>query len=135
MSSIKSSFHTCSHSDIDEAKTKKNGVVIRYNHPITAQQGRNKKIIFADLVVTVHNAPVIVIDAKNPRSYLIANDREQVVSYARLLPTIAPYAALCNGGWQVFETVRKQQIKELPRLQALLSDIPHLGYIRVSQMA
>ena len=109
----------------DENKTKQNGVVVRYNHPITAQQGREKKTIYADLVVTVHNAPVIVIDAKNPRNYLTENDREQVVSYARLLPSIAPYAALCNGGWQVFESVRKQQIKELPSLNVLLSDIQH----------
>lgn len=107
----------------DETRSKKNHVVIRYNHPISVQQGREKKTIYADLVVTVGDTPVIVIDAKNPRAYLTENDREQVVSYARLLPNIAPYAALCNGGWQVFETVRKQQIKALPSLDSLLADI------------
>ena len=69
---------------------------------------------------------MIVIDAKNPRIYLTENDREQVVSYARLLPNIAPYAALCNGGgWQVFETIRKQRIKALPSLSTLVADMQH----------
>ena len=106
----------------DEAKNEQNGVVVHYNHPITAQQGRDKKTIYADIVVVVNNTPVIVIDAKNPRNYLTENDREQVVSYARLLPNIAPYAALCNGAWQVFDTVGKQQIEALPSLKALFAD-------------
>jgi len=62
------------------------------------------------------------VDAKNPRAFLTDNDREQVVSYARLLPDIAPYAALCNGSWQVFDAIRKQQIKGLPTYQELLQD-------------
>ena len=107
----------------DETNVEQNGVVVRYNHPITAQQGREKKTIYADIVVFVHDNPVIVIDAKNPRLYLSENDREQAVSYARLLPNIAPYAALCNGGWQVFETVRKQQIKALPSLKELVANL------------
>ncbi len=106
----------------DEAKNEQNGVIVHYNHPITAQQGREKKTIYADIVVMVHKSPVIVIDAKNPRNYLTENDREQVVSYARLLPNIAPYAALCNGDWQVFDTVSKQQIKALPSLKTLFAD-------------
>lgn len=62
----------------------------------------------------------MVVDGKNPREHLTENDREQVVSYARLLPDIAPYAALCNGTWQVFDAVHKQQIKSLPTLRDLL---------------
>lgn len=106
----------------DETK-KRSGVVIRYNHPIKVQQGRESKTIFADLVVFVNGAPVIVVDAKNPREYLTEGDREQVISYARLLPDIAPYAALCNGPWQVFDAVTKQQIKALPKLGDLLADL------------
>ena len=98
----------------DEAKTRNNGVILKFNHPITAQQGRERKTIYADLVVFVRDTPVIVVDAKNPRSYLTENDREQVVSYARLLPLVAPYAALCNGSWQVYDAVRKQQLRGLP---------------------
>lgn len=107
----------------DEAKRKTNGVVLRFNHPITAQQGREKKTIYADLVVFIRDVPVIVIDAKNPRAYLTDNDREQVVSYARLLTDIAPYAALCNGAWQTFDSIRKQQIREIPTYRELLRDL------------
>lgn len=106
-----------------EGATRNGTVVLRFNHPISAQQGRERKTIFADLVVFVDEVPVIVVDAKNPREYLTENDREQVVSYARLLDNIAPYAALCNGSWQVFDAVRKQQINELPRLKELLADL------------
>lgn len=106
-----------------DEKKKANGVVLRFNHPITAQQGRERKTIYADLVVFVRDTPLIVVDAKNPRAFLTDNDREQAVSYARLLPDIAPYAALCNGTWQVFDAVRKQQIRSLPNQRDLLRDL------------
>lgn len=107
----------------DEAGNK--DVVLRFNHPITAQQGRERRTIFADVVVFVNDAPVIVIDGKNPRDYLTENDREQVISYARLLPNIAPYAGLCNGTWQIFDSVGKQQIRGLPTLKDLAGDLQH----------
>lgn len=106
----------------DETK-KGSGVVVRFNHPITAQQGREKKTIYADLVVFVNEAPVIVVDGKNPREHLTENDREQAISYARLLPDIAPYAALCNGTWQIFDTTTKQQIRALPTRHDLVRDL------------
>ena len=98
-------------------------VILRFNHPIPVQQGRDRKTIFSDLVVFVNDLPVIVIDGKNPRQYLTDNDREQVISYARLLDNIAPFAALCNGSWRVFDAVRKQEIETLPQLRDLVSDL------------
>jgi type I restriction-modification system DNA methylase subunit len=90
-------------------------IKIFYQHAITAQQGRETRTIFADVVVQVADRPVIVIDSKSPRQYLTDNDREQVISYARLLTDIAPYAALCNGhSWRVYDSVSKQQIVRLP---------------------
>jgi type I restriction enzyme M protein len=106
----------------DESK-KGSEVVVRFNHTIMAQQGRQKKPIFADVVVFIGEVPAIVVDGKNPREFLTETDRDQVISYARLLENIAPYAALCNGSWQVFDAVTKQQIKALPRLKDLLSDL------------
>ena len=106
-----------------EGETRHGRVVVRHEYPITAQSGRQKKTIFADIVVFVNDLPVIVVDAKNPREFLTDNDREQAVSYARLLDKIAPYAALCNGSWQVYDAIRKQEIKALPRIADLLSDL------------
>ena len=91
-------------------------------YPIHAQQGRERSTIFADPVVLVNDVPVIVVDGKNPRQYITDNDRDQVISHARLINNIAPYAAVCNGSWQVFDTVNKQQIRALPHLNDLLSD-------------
>lgn len=105
-------------------ETAKSKVVLRFQHPITAQQGRERKTIFADVVVVVDGVPVIVIDSKNPRQYLTENDREQVISYARLIDTVAPYAALCNGyTWQVYDSITKQQLKGLPTYKDLLADL------------
>jgi type I restriction-modification system DNA methylase subunit len=90
-------------------------VKISYNHPIEAHQGRETRTIYADVMVQVTDRPFIVIDSKSPRRYLSDNDREQVISYARLLPDIAPFAALCNGhSWRVYDSITKQQVPRLP---------------------
>ena len=95
-------------------------VVLRFDHKIVAQQGRERKTMFADLVIFVDDVPFIVVDSKNPREFLTENDRDQVISYARLLDSIAPYAALCDGGWRIFDTVSKQRINALPPLKDLI---------------
>ena len=103
---------------------KKRNVTTRYQHPINAQQGRERKTIFADVVVFVSDSPVIVVDSKNPRRYLTDNDRRQVISYARLIGDIAPYSALCNGRtWEVFDSVTKEQLRQLPSYSDLIKDL------------
>jgi|GEM_PF-3063974 len=97
-------------------------VIFRFNHPIQVHQGRERKTIFADIVVFVRDVPIIVIDGKNPRNILTADDREQVISYARLIGDIAPYSALCNGRWQIFDSVTKQELPALPSYEELLKD-------------
>lgn len=105
-------------------ESKKSNVVLRFQHPVKAQQGRESKTIFADIVVVVNDTPVIVIDSKNPRKYLSDSDREQVISYARLIGNVAPYAALCNGlTWQVYDSISKQQIKSIPSYKDLLTEL------------
>ena len=72
----------------------------------------------------VNGAPVIVVDSKNPRQHLTDNDRRQVISYARLIGDIAPYSALSNGHtWQVFDTITKEQLSELPSYDDLIKDL------------
>jgi len=105
-------------------------IKISYQHPITAQQGRETRKIFADVVVHVNGRPVIVVDSKSPRQYLSDNDREQVISYARLLGDIAPYAALCNGhAWRVYDSISKQQLVRLPTYaEVKRKQEPHLSH-------
>jgi type I restriction enzyme M protein len=90
-------------------------VKISYGVPIKAQQGREVRTIFADMVVQIEDSPVIVVDSKSPRQQLTDSDREQVISYARLIGNIAPYAALCNGSaWRIYDSITKQEIGKLP---------------------
>lgn len=105
-------------------ETKNAQVTLRFQHPVKVHQGRETKTIFADVVVFVNDNPVVIIDAKNPRKYLSENDREQVISYARLIGNVAPYAALCNGHtWQTYDSILKQQITTIPSYDELLADL------------
>lgn len=107
--------------DYDDALSQ---VELRYQNPILAQQGRERKTIYADIVVYVNNVPVIVVDGKNPRKYLTDNDRAQVISYARLIGEVAPYAVLSNGHtWEIYDSVTKIQLAKLPALDALIADM------------
>lgn len=73
---------------------------IAFNVAIAIQEGRKKKTIFADAVVyktKKHDAPLIVCETKAPTEILSKEAREQAISYARLLPSIAPLTLLTNG--------------------------------------
>jgi type I restriction enzyme M protein len=99
-------------------------VVLRFREPIPVHQGREQRTITADIVVHVHGEPLIVIDAKNPRDLLTDNDREQVISYARLVGNVAPYSVLSNGiAWRYFDTITKQEIKGIPSYDDLVRDM------------
>lgn len=97
-----------------------------FEKTIFIQEGKKKKSIFADIVVYTDkkkDTPLIVVDTKAPEEILDRGDREQVISYARLLPKIAPLAVLTNGfGMQVYQTLDKTRIKELPNRSDFLSD-------------
>ncbi len=99
---------------------------MEFEKTIEVQEGRKKKNIFADIVIYSNKkreTPLIVVDTKSPKGILSKNDKEQVISYARLLPKIAPLAVLTNGyNIQVFKTLDKSRIKTLPKRKDLLND-------------
>jgi hypothetical protein len=73
---------------------------MEFEKTIQVQEGEKKKSIFADIVVYTDKkieTPLIVVDTKSPKEILSKSDRDQVISYARLLPQIAPLAVLTNG--------------------------------------
>jgi len=64
-----------------------------------------------DLLVTRNDVPVAVVEVKRGQHRLTDRDRDQAVSYARLVHPIAPVALLTNGeDWQLFDTLTKGQI-------------------------
>jgi len=99
---------------------------MEFEKTIKVNEGRKTKSIFADIVVYTDKkleTPLVVIDTKSPNEILSREGRDQVISYARLLPKIAPIAVLTNGNnSQIFQTLDKSRIKELPNRKNLLSD-------------
>jgi type I restriction enzyme M protein len=98
-----------------------------FEKTIEIQEGRKQKSIFADVVVYTSGrktAPLIVCDTKAPTEILDRFAKEQVISYARLLPQIAPLALITNGSHvQVFQTLNKNRIPELPPRKSLNRDL------------
>lgn len=100
---------------------------LEFNSPIEVQEGRKQKTIFPDVIVYASSqkkAPLIVCETKAPDEVLTRFVREQAISYARLLPRIAPIALITNGSQtQVFQTVNKNRIDKVPRRDELQEDV------------
>lgn len=99
---------------------------MEFEKTIKVNEGRKTKSIFADIVIYTDkklDTPLIVVDTKSPNEILSKEGRDQVISYARLLPKIAPIAVLTNGSsTQVYQTLDKSRIKELPKRKDILAD-------------
>lgn len=100
---------------------------IDFNVAVEVTEGRKKKTIFADAVVRASaksQAPVLLCETKAPNEILDRQVREQAISYARLLPRIAPLVLITNGSQvQVFHTLNKNRVPELPKREELDRDI------------
>ncbi|MFI5087748.1 MAG: restriction endonuclease subunit M, partial [Terriglobales bacterium] len=99
---------------------------IAFNRAIEVQEGRRQKTIYADAVVytsPTKKTPLLVCETKPPDEVLGRAQKEQAISYARLLPRIAPLALLTNGTQiQVFHSLSKHRIKDLPERKELKDD-------------
>lgn len=99
---------------------------MEFEKTIQVHEGKKKKSIFADIVIYSNKkkeTPLIVVDTKSPKEILSKQERDQVISYARLLPQIAPLAMLTNGyQTHVYQTIDKTRIKDLPEKKVLLKD-------------
>lgn len=100
---------------------------IRFEEAIKVQEGRKEKTIFADAVVYASpksDAPLVLCETKAPGEVLDRRVREQAISYARLLPRIVPLVLITNGEQvQVFQTLNKNRIPELPKRSELQADV------------
>ena len=94
---------------------------------IEVHEGRKKKTIFADVLVYTSgnkSAPLLLCETKAPTEPLNRSVREQAISYARLLPQIAPLVLLTNGNQtQVYHTLDKTRLPELPSRSDLDRDL------------
>ncbi len=110
-----------------------------FNKAIEVQEGRKVKNIFADVVVyssAAKTAPLVLCETKAPNEILSRFVKEQAISYARLLPRIAPLVLITNGHqFQFFQTLNKNRIPELPRRKDLEKDIVNFLVSRELQEA
>jgi type I restriction enzyme M protein len=94
---------------------------------IEVHEGRKKKTIFADVLVytsRAKRAPLLICETKPENEALNRSVKEQAISYARLLPQIAPLTLITNGTQvQVFHTLDKTRLPELPKRADLESDL------------
>ncbi len=95
--------------------------------PIEVHEGRKKKTIFADVLVYTSNAkkaPLLICETKANSEALTRSVKEQAISYARLLPQIAPLTLITNGSQvQVFHTLDKTRLPDLPKRSELDKDL------------
>src|SRR5690242_18096265 len=71
-----------------------------FEKAIDVHEGRKTKRIFADVVVYTNphrHQPLILCETKSPQETIDRQVREQAISYARLLPRIAPFTLITNG--------------------------------------
>lgn len=72
---------------------------IRLGHAKTTTNGRESWIRRgrADILLTYLDKPLAILELKKPAVALEADDGEQGLSYARLLPVMAPFVVVSNG--------------------------------------
>ena len=94
-----------------------------FEKAIEVHEGRKSKTIYADVVVystPKHDTPLLLCETKGPNEILNKNVREQAISYARLLPQIAPFVLITNGNQtQIYETLNKTRLPTLPSKKEL----------------
>jgi type I restriction enzyme M protein len=100
---------------------------MQFDVAIDVHEGRKKKTIFADVLVYTNakrTAPLLVCETKAPSETLNRSVKEQAISYARLLPQIAPLTLITNGSQvQVFHSLDKTRLTELPKRSELDRDL------------
>ena len=101
-----------------------------FNKSIKVHEGRKEITILADLVVYVDKkkeSPVILVETKAPDEILNKAVVEQAISYARLLPRIAPFAVISNASQtRVYQVVTKNRVEDIPNREELIKDIVNL---------
>ncbi len=104
--------------------------LMEFNKSIKVQEGRKQKTIFADIVVYIDKkkeSPIILVETKSPQEILNKQAVEQAISYARLLPKIAPLVLLTNSlQTRIYQAVTKNRIENLPNKKDLSKDIVDL---------
>ncbi|WP_026728785.1 type I restriction enzyme HsdR N-terminal domain-containing protein [Flavobacterium denitrificans] len=85
---------------------------ISFENSFSIRLGRKKHAIGrSDMLCTRHGKNLFVIEVKNESKQITAEDRDQGISYARLLDEIAPFTIISNGiSTKIYDTVTKAEL-------------------------
>ncbi len=73
--------------------------------------GERAKSGIYDLLLSINNKPIIMLELKRPELKLTDDDRDQGISYARLTDPITPVTVISNGSdFRVYDTFSKDCI-------------------------
>jgi len=89
---------------------------LRLGRTVVDYEGQSRSALSGRLDILVRNAigdNLFIIEVKQPDHELTVEDRDQGVTYARLLDQIAPFLLLTNGRkTELWDVVTKQQIRD-----------------------
>jgi Type I restriction enzyme R protein N terminus (HSDR_N) len=78
---------------------------------IDGSRGKASQRARLDILVRRRGVNLLVVEVKAPSHTLSDNDRDQAISYARLLHPIAPFALVSNGtDFQLFDVLTKERL-------------------------
>lgn len=85
---------------------------ISFEDSFTIRLGRNKHATGrSDMLIKRHGRNLFVIEVKAESKKLTDADRDQGISYARLLDEIAPFTIVSNGfSTKIFDTITKEEL-------------------------
>ena len=65
----------------------------------------------SDILCRRHNKNLFVIEVKNESNKITDDDRDQGISYARLLDEIAPFTIISNGiTTKIYDSISKEEL-------------------------
>jgi Type I restriction enzyme R protein N terminus (HSDR_N) len=85
---------------------------ISFEDSFTIRLGRNKHVTGrSDMLIKRHGRNLFVIEVKDDSKQLTDADRDQGISYARLLDEIAPFTIISNGiSTKIFDSITKEEL-------------------------
>lgn len=102
---------------------------LRFGHKLITINGQDNDKAFGryDVLIKIDEKPIILFELKRPGKELLADDRDQGLSYARLLDSMPPLLVISNGQETEFYTTydKKPWITDTIDDEALKTLISH----------
>lgn len=87
---------------------------MKFESPVRIFISGRQRTLRSDIIVSILNEPILLIETKKPNRKLREDDKEQAIGYARLHDEIIPFAMVTNGTetW-ILDVINKKRIEKL----------------------